>query len=392
MKLNKWTLGLVAAGLVSLNVNAEEKMVTTPLLTALSSTTISGYIDTSAHWNPGTGSAANPAPYAFNAGKHDGFNLNSVQLVLEKPVEEGQWSSGYKLDLLLGPDAAAVTGGGAIKQAYVVLRAPVGNGLDFQIGRWDTILGYEASENYKNPNYTKSYGYTITPTEHTGVLAAYHVSDLLTIKAGVANTENTAGINTRNGNGTESQKAYLAGITLTAPDSSGFLKGSVLNIAAIRGATSFGGQQVTDVSVNGSIATPLEGLRFGATFDEIFDATGFSPAAVNLAHTWAAGLYASFRPAPESKLSFHARGEYLHGSKGMLYGLPFAATADTKAHIWAATGTVQYDLWQNVISRLEVRWDHSDSGPLFGKTAAAPATGGSRKNEYTVAANIIYKF
>ena len=29
-------------------------MVTTPLLTALSSTTISGYVDTSAHWNPPT--------------------------------------------------------------------------------------------------------------------------------------------------------------------------------------------------------------------------------------------------------------------------------------------------------------------------------------------------
>jgi len=64
-KVNKWTLGLAAVGLVSLPavVQAEEKP--NQLLTALSSTTISGYVDTSAHWNPGTGNANNPA-FAFN--------------------------------------------------------------------------------------------------------------------------------------------------------------------------------------------------------------------------------------------------------------------------------------------------------------------------------------
>ncbi len=386
MKLNKWTLGLVAAGLVSLSANAEEKMVTTPLLTALSSTTISGYIDTSAHWNPGTGNA-NPAPYSFNAGKQDGFNLNSVMLSLSKPLEEGQWSSGYQLDLSFGPDSGAVnnavTGGllsnlglsEHIRQAYVALRAPVGNGLDIIFGRFDTILGYESSDSYKNPNYTRSYGYTITPTEHTGVLLAYHVSDLLSLKAGVANTANTSFINARNGNATESQKAYLAGITLTAPDATGFLKGSVLNIAALHGPTTAAGAQVTDISVNGSIATPLEGLRLGASWDELFD--------VGAPHTWVAAAYASFRPAPESKLSFHARGEYYHGA-GALLGV-----APLKAHIWGLTGTVQYDLWQNVISRLEVRWDRSDSGKIFGGTVAGAPT---KRNDITVAANVVYKF
>ncbi|MDB6028381.1 MAG: uncharacterized protein JWM68_4604 [Verrucomicrobiales bacterium] len=385
MKINKCTVGLVAAGLISLAVNAEEKMVTTPLLTALSSTTISGYIDTSAHWNPGTGNA-NPAPYSFNAGKQDGFNIDSVMLSVSKPLEEGQWSSGYQLDLSFGPDSGAVnnpataplSGFGLsehVRQAYVVLRAPVGNGLDFTIGRFDTILGFESSDAYKNPNYTRSYGYTITPTEHTGVLMAYHVSDLLSLKAGVANTINTLSLNSRNGNGTESQKAYLAGLTLTAPDSAGFLKGSVLNVAALHGPTTAPGAQATDISLNGSLATPLEGLRIGATWDELFD--------VGVPHTWVGGAYASFRPAPESKLSFHARGEYYHGA-GALLGV-----APAKAHIWAATGTIQYDLWQNVISRLEVRWDRSDSGKIFGGTVAGTPT---KRNDFTVAANVIYKF
>ena len=78
MKFNKWTLGLVAVGTVSLAsaVKAEEQAST--VATALSSTTLSGYVDTSAQWNPGS-DTANFAPYSFGGGgKADGFNLNVV--------------------------------------------------------------------------------------------------------------------------------------------------------------------------------------------------------------------------------------------------------------------------------------------------------------------------
>ena len=43
----------------------------------------------------------------------------------------------------------------------------------------------------------------------------------------------------------------------------------------------------------------------------------------------------------------------------------------------ALTGTVQYDLWKNVLSRLEVRWDHAANGQRayggeLGNPTAAP--------------------
>src|SRR6267143_4405351 len=134
MRVNKWTLGLAACGLVSLPalVQAEEKL--SALQTALSSTTISGYVNTSAQWDGGTGNANVPG-FAYNRGKQDGFNLDVVKLTIERPLDEGQWSAGYKVDTVWGPDANALgtqsTGVGAdfgIKQAYVALRAPVGNG------------------------------------------------------------------------------------------------------------------------------------------------------------------------------------------------------------------------------------------------------------------------
>jgi hypothetical protein len=100
MKVNKWTLGLAAVGLVSLTSVAKAEEAAGPVLTALSATTISGYVDTAAHWNPGSGTLG--PQYSFAAGKRDGFNVNLVAVTIEKPLEEGEWSAGYKVDLLFG--------------------------------------------------------------------------------------------------------------------------------------------------------------------------------------------------------------------------------------------------------------------------------------------------
>src|ERR1039458_6697347 len=108
MKINKWTIGLAAVGLVSfapalLAQTAAQQQ--TPLLTSLSATTISGYVDTSAVWAPGTGNA-NVAPYAFNSqSKQNGFNLDAVDIKLFKALEEGKWSAGYVAELSYGPAA-----------------------------------------------------------------------------------------------------------------------------------------------------------------------------------------------------------------------------------------------------------------------------------------------
>jgi hypothetical protein len=164
-KVNKWTLGLAAVGLVSLPsvVQAEEKP--NQILTALSSTMISGYVDTSAHWSVGSGNN-NPPGYAYNLpSKQDGFNLNVVDITIEKPLDEGTWSAGYKVELWFGPNATVLgnniggttpstAGGGddlAVKQAYVSLRVPVGNGIDVKLGTFDTIIGYETANATSNP-------------------------------------------------------------------------------------------------------------------------------------------------------------------------------------------------------------------------------------------------
>jgi hypothetical protein len=411
MKINKWTLGLAAVGLVSLAPallaqNAAPQQ--TPLLTALSATTISGYVDTSAVWNPGTGTA-NVAPYAFNAGKQNGFNLDAVDIKLSKALEEGKWSAGYVAELSWGPDATAIDGGAApIRQAYVDLGIPIGNGLELKLGRWDNILGYETSDAMNDPNWTRSYGYTFEPTEHTGVLASYKFADWIGLQLGVADELSTiGGVNARY----ESRRAFVSLLTLTAPDSWGFLKGSALYGGFDYGPG--GASDTTEFYVGTTINTPVTGLSFGASWDNISDVAlsvpgtaavylpGSPPTLVSLATPGFTGDAGSFNAIAgyasykfNDKASLNGRAEYANGkalsaAEEIQNGIPFGT--GTLDKVIALTGTFEYDLWANVISRLEVRWDHNAGGgpPAFGgETSGVP----TKNNELMVAANVIYKF
>jgi hypothetical protein len=412
MKVNKWTMGLAALGLVSVPVtgSAEEKM--NQVWTALSSTTISGYVNTSMHWNTGTGNEVVPA-YSYNTSdKQDGFNLNVVKLAIEKPLDEAQWAAGYKAELLFGPDAVSYAttvnsdgsfNSAAIKQAYVALRTPVGNGLDFKVGVFDTLVGYETFDAGNNPNYTRSYGFTIEPTTHTGVLLSYQVNKAVSFSAGIANTHGPI-INERaNPPKAESYKTYMGSIALTAPDDWGFIAGSTFYGAVVNGYNSGLGADQTSWYVGTTLNTPVKNWKVGASFDYLGTTGEFSAGHV-YANAWA--LYSSFQAT--EKLSLHLRGEYASTDTAILGGFGDAdgdGVADAgpsggNNKIFALTGTLQYDLWKNVLSRLEIRWDHlaGDGDTVgYGNNQVDPTTGdvtkfAHKRNNVLIAANIIYKF
>lgn len=418
MKFNKWTLGLAAVGVVSLASAAKADEKLSVVQTALSSTTISGYVDTAAHWNPGSGPGG--AYYAYGGGvpnptvpnaKSDGFNLNVVQLSISKPLDESEWASGYKVDLWFGPDAnslgtasmgsANANSDFTIKQAYVALRTPVGNGIDWKMGVFDTIIGYESSESPNNPNYTRSYGYTIEPTTHTGLLGTYRFCEEVSVSAGIANTFGPtinrrafgttppAGTGNVTPNAAPAYKTYMISGALTAPQSWGWAAGSTLYAGFIDG---FSGGSGTFAAANGAgkqssyyagatVATPVTGLKVGMAFDYLDSGATEDPSAPYVTGNdyWAAAVYTSYQAT--EKLSLHLRGELASSQNGI-------SPLKEDTQIWALTGTVQYDLWQNVVSRLEVRWDHSDETDLYVGSAGLF----NLRNSILIAANIIYKF
>jgi hypothetical protein len=399
MTCNKWTLALASAGVISLGTTAVQAEEQHALMTALSQTTISGYVDTSAIWSIGSPNGV-LAGRTFDGtpDKLDGFNLHAVKLRLEKPLDEGQWSAGYMADLVFGPDAnyysTLPNGAGAsnaddfaVKQAYVALRAPVGNGLDIKLGVWDTLIGYEVFESVNNPNFSRSYGYFIEPTHHTGVLLSYHVNDMISVSGGVANGW-TGAINDRTDDGSgvgEDRKAYLASLTITLPEGAGMFAGSSVyagivygDIAnGLTGGGGFNNQEVTSYYLGTTLTTGLEGLSIGGALDYRDDGPN-GVSADN--HAFTAALYASF--AATEKLKLNGRAEYAKGSNGTWYTMGGADNNE----LGALTVTADYSLWANVVTRAEVRWDRNLGGDnIYHGTD-------EDENAVTVAANFVYKF
>jgi hypothetical protein len=276
---------------------------------------------------------------------------------------------------------------------------------------FDSVIGYESTEAINNPNFTRSWGHSLEPSENTGVLSTYRFNNVIAASFGVADTLSPT-INGRSGGGpavgaspNSSYKTYLGSVALTAPDDWGFLAGSSLYSGIVNGFNAFApgtaatGEPQTSFYVGATINTPVTGLRTGVSFDYVkgdaLNAFGFPAGHPETygAHAWAA--YASFQAT--EKLSLHGRLEYFDVSSSLASVAQENGIAIASSTL-SLTGTLQYDLWKNVLSRLEIRWDHAlDGSDAFGKTEAAHLDGnhlvtGSLQDSFIIAANIIYKF
>lgn len=398
MKFNKWTVALAAAGVVSLGsvAMAEES----PVTSKLSPTSLSGYVSTSAIWKFGSGNG----PFDgrdYGPGKMDGFNLDVVEVSLSKELSyTGQWEAGYKFDALFGPDAGFyknnLTDGNdvAIQNAYVLLNAPVpvGSGLDIKMGLFETPIGYEVFDYPANPNYSRSYGYMIEPLQHTGVTLASQLTEWLRIEGGIANTFSALPINGRasfkDGQESETEKTFLGLVTLTAPESMGFLANSQLYGGVVTGNAFGQDYHTTHWYAGANVNTPMEGLRVAASFDYRDNGDGqvleeeplsYATAITAAESAWTLAGYLIWDVNP--KLTLADRFEFLRGETGN------GDVDDVK--IIANTFTVDYKLWANVITRAEFRWDHSldDDIKPFG---AYPNHG--QENAFSLALNVIYQF
>jgi len=381
-----------------------------PISTLVSGTTIGGAVDTSAQWKPSSGSTmanrfANTAPDHYN-----GFNLEYVELRIEKPLDEGQWSAGYKAELWFGQDAGYLPGalGGqnlAIKQAYVTMRAPLGNGLDFKIGQVDSLIGYESLSLYKNPNFSRSLGSFLEPWSQTGIVASYQVADWVGLSGSIANSSYgnmnakepwvSGGWNTpavlptgAKGNGL---LTYSGAVTFKAPESFGWLAGSAL----------YGG--VVDTLVTNqrnylnyygglSLPTPIKEVTLGFAYD-FADRSNDYYGLGNPQNTYAQAVSGYISYQITEKLRLNTRVEYANASSSAfgVWITPLATDIDgynvgSRERIFALTGTLEYQLWDNVVSRLEALWDHN----LIGTGNRGPFNGSN--NAVLLMANIAYKF
>ena len=121
---------------------------------------------------------------------------------------------------------------------------------------------------------------------------------------------------------------------------------------------------MNNYSVNGTINTPVTGLKVGLAYDKVQHLDTFGDFNIF-------GVYTTYQAT--DKLGFNLRGEYVDG------------------HYQGeeVTATIEYDLWANVVSRLEFRWDHAEHGVAFnGAAPFAPSAG----DAFLLALNLVYKF
>jgi hypothetical protein len=127
--------------------------------------------------------------------------------------------------------------------------------------------------------------------------------------------------------------------------------------------------------------TPITGLKVGACYDYAAITTQPLPGGnvETSAYANAVGGYLSYQLT--EKLSAYGRAEYASST--------FAGTFGARKVV-EGTATLQYDLWKNVMSRVEFRWDHAaDASTPYGGTVVGA---GTKSNAYMLLASVAYKF
>ena len=369
-------ISLFASGIVSLAgiASAEEPAGS---LSFWEKTKVTGGIDVNYNYsfNRPTTTVAGPATNGYRAfdSNANSFNISNVEIAIESAPTD--WVT-FRTDLDFGRDPKLVNGtenwaAGEIfnlQQAYVALKAPVGNGLTFKIGKFVTMHGNEVLEGWANNNISRSllFNYAI-PFTHTGIMANYAFTDWLTVDLGVVNGWNSV-VDINNG------KSVHAQFTIKPFDKLTWIIGGTV------GPETAGADGPIRALVDTTLTyVPTDKWTLAINYDWGRDSAlaghgGFAD--------WqgVAG-YVHWVPIDWFGLSF--RGEFYKDDVGTL-GVPTGAVASTK--VFEGTLTSHFYVSDGLDLRLEYRHDHGNNASFL------RGNGASRRFQDTVAAQVVYAF
>ncbi|MCS7063730.1 MAG: porin [Methylacidiphilales bacterium] len=386
---------------------------------------LSGYVDTSWTYQfaNGKNSRENGAASTENRLRqfdvdHNDFNINAVKLTLEKELpDENKLAAGFRVDLMFGEDAKilAVSDPGLapiyrdeggrdnilgdsiyLEQAYVQFRVPVGNGLDFKFGKFVTLLGYEVIESPANLNFSRGLLFTnAIPLTHTGVLASYKFNDTVDAQFGVVN-----GWNNSDSHADSFAPAITGRLNITAPGGNANIAQSF--IYAVDGAPQAYDQAlgilleqneptfVYDIWGNWAPKFANDKLLLG--FNLVYgrgDHALIDPVAIfgvaRREEWYGAALYAKYQFTKVFSLA--GRLEWLHSDNS--YKIVTQGPIETSSDIYSATITAGFDIWENLLTRLEYR---ADFGPHDILDASGGSNDGNLGVQHQVAVNFVYSF
>ena len=343
----------------------------------LGPTSLSGFVDVYYGQN-----FNNPAGQANGLRFFDGganqFGLNLVELVVDKAPDPSNSRTGYHVALGFGQAMNTVNGSEPksglgfdqyLKEAYFSYLAPVGKGLQVDVGKFVTPNGAEVIETKDNWNYSRSLLFTYAiPYYHFGMRAKYAFNDKYSLTGFFVNGWNNVVDN-------NTGKTYGMSFGWNPNKKVGVTQ---TYMAGPEQANNSFWRQLNDTVITYSPNSKLSFILNGdyGRGDRFITNTGTNTLSPPVFWTGVAG-YVKYSFSDKS--AFATRYEYYDDHNGFTTGT-FVPT-----HINEFTTTLERVIAHHVISRLEFRRDISNQ-PDFLK-GSTPV-----KDQNTITAGLVYTF
>jgi len=395
---------------------------------------LSGYVDTGYSYNftgASDGTSRVTGRFGCDSAAKGDFNLYAVKFALEKALtSENKAQAGFRTDVMIGEDANWLADRDNydvyltndeqnsnqlfLEQAYVSIRAPVGNGWDFKVGKFVSILGYEVIERPANMNTTYGLLFNSMPLYYTGVLSSYRFDDYLDAKLGVVNGSNTDNNTTTSGGGDGC--AVLAALNVTA---SGGNANWSNNFQYSSNNDNWNYNDTQDSSTPSAIENSSSGTGYTFIYnswgnwapkfadDKLLFAFNALLGTSSINGSYATTVDPSSQPGVTwygagayTKYQFNdwfylcGRGEYLGGNNMQKMFNTQYGNADygySGLSLWEWTLTAGFNVIDNLLIRAEYRLDWGDNSVNNGDTGSSNFNASSGPAHYA-GAEIVYSF
>jgi len=323
-------------------------------------TEVGGLVDAYYLW---TSTKTGPAYHSFDS-FHNSFDLSMAEVWLAKaPASDSP--IGYKVKLSFGHAASLFTPATDsdyknVEEAFGSYLAPVGKGLQIDIGKFVTNAGAEVIEAKDDWNYSRSLLFQLAiPFYHAGIRLTYSPNDKVTLMGGVVNGWNDV-------SDTNTGKSVMASVTLKPTSAVSIIENYIGGPEQAGNSTDW--RTLSDTVVMYT-ATPKVSLM--ANYDYGRDTVG------RVVNTWQ-GIAAYAKIQANKYVAVIPRVEYFKDANAWATG--------TIQNLTEATLTLEVKAADNFLWRTEYRGDFSNKSPF------ADSTGKAQKNQQMLTFGFLYSF
>ncbi len=323
---------------------------------------------------------------------HNTFSLDLFQLQLSR--EPGEDGVGFGAKLNFGKTAERMAsdwdGDGTIgnaaeeqnsielEEAYITYNPPGAPDFQIKAGKFVTLLGAEVIESPLNFNISRSiaFGFAI-PFTHTGALASYKFSDMVSLTGGIVNGWDNV-IDSNDG------KSFLGNLTIAPADQ------FTLSLNGIYGAEQpdRGDSKRGVLDVVATI-TPVENLTFSLNYDFGSETDILPNDDTAYWHAFSGIVAYDVPDVFIVPVGFALRGEFFDDSDGTRLAPPNGGYQN----VWEVTATGKIVLAEGLMLRAEYRYDSARHDQFERELVGLPPDGSQfRDDQHTIAGELSYVF